>query len=187
MGVDHRFFDLEKPFLWTVPDVLSPGECAALIARAEAQTWLPGTVSGAQGRVVRPALRSNAVALLDDAALGAQILDRIQAPPEMSGRQRTRIKPRLRVYRYTEGDAFGLHRDQKYRSPEGEQSELAVLIYLNVGFEGGCTHFPEADRIITPQVGLAVVFQNMTLHAGGRVTAGVKYLLRGDVFYRPPG
>ena len=186
MGVDHRFFDLDKPFLWTVPDVLSPQACAALIARAEAlDVWLPGTVSGQQGRVVRPELRSNTVALLDDPDLGAEILGRIHAPPEMSGRRLTRIKPRLRVYRYFSGEAFGLHRDQKYRSPEGEQSELAVLIYLNADFEGGTTDFPEAGRTLTPQVGLAAVFQNMTLHSGGRVTAGVKYLLRGDVFYAP--
>ncbi len=184
MGVDARFFDLDQPFLWTVPGVLTGAECAALIERAEAGEWLPGTVSGAGGRVVRPGLRSNMVALIDDPALGAAILSRIKVPPEMSGRALSRMKTRLRCYRYQVGQSFGLHRDQKYRGAEGERSELTVLVYLNADFSGGRTDFPEVGRCIMPEPGLAVVFQNMTLHAGERVSAGTKYLLRGDVFYR---
>jgi predicted 2-oxoglutarate/Fe(II)-dependent dioxygenase YbiX len=184
VGVDHRHFDLDQPFVWTVPGALSAAECAALVAQVEAaDAWLPGTVNGAGGRVVRPELRSNSVALVDDAALGASLLARVRVPAVMSGRPLVGMKTRLRVYRYHPGEAFGLHRDQKYRGPDGERSELAVLVYLNDAFTGGRTFFPEARETIVPRTGMAVVFQNMSLHAGEQVLTGIKYVLRGDVFY----
>ena len=184
MGVDIRFFDLDHPFMWTVPGVLSPTECAALVANAEASAeWLPGTINGAEGRVVRRDIRNNSVALLDDTALGAALLEWVRAPARMSGRTLAGMKERLRIYRYEPGEMFGLHRDQKYRGPNGERSELALLLYLNEGFEGGHTVFPELREDIAPRTGTAVVFQNMTLHAGEPVTSGTRYVLRGDVFY----
>jgi hypothetical protein len=185
MGVDVRWFDLDHPFAWVVPGLLSAEACAEVVARVEAGgTWLPGTVNGAEGRVVRPELRDNAVALVDDDVLGASILQGAAVPATMSGRRLVGMKTRLRVYRYGPGQFFGLHRDQKYRAPDGLQSELAILVYLNDGFEGGGTSFPEARLEVVPRTGLGVVFQNLTLHAGARVEAGVKYLLRGDVYYR---
>ena len=59
------------------------------------------------------------------------------------------------------------------------------MVYLNDDFEGGETEFPEQGEIIVPEVGTALLFQHMLLHAGKRVRSGVKMVLRSDVLYRP--
>lgn len=187
VGVHHSFFDLEQPFLWTVPGVLSDNECADLIGRARAGEWLPATVNSTTGRTVRQSVRFHDLVLLDDPALARALRERLgpHLPPRMSGRPLTTIKERLRVYRYLRGQFFGLHRDQKYLGPGGQQSQLTVLIYLNDDFTGGETPFPELKQTVHPARGTAVIFQNAVLHAGNRVDDGTKYLLRADVFYGP--
>ena len=39
-------------------------------------------------------------------------------------------------------------------------------------------------RTIVPRPGMALLFQHMVNHAGTRVTARTKYVLRSDVLYR---
>jgi len=80
------------------------------------------------------------------------------------------------------------------------RSRLTFLVYLNDGFDGGCTTFfqpaaapagaqRELDRFeVTPLAGSALCFpQSATaslLHEGSPVTRGVKYVIRTDVLYR---
>lgn len=40
--------------------------------------------------------------------------------------------------------------------------------------------------MIAPRRGRALLFQHMVLHEGRTVTAGTKYVLRSDIFYREP-
>jgi|SRR5580700_1834252 prolyl 4-hydroxylase len=121
-------FDFEQRLLWTVPDLFSPGECAAILAG-------------------------------------------VHVP--------------VRIYRYEPGQHFGLHQDQSYFGEDGTKSLLTFMVYLNEGFGGGETDFPEQEQIIVPKTGTALLFQHMLLHAGRRVTEGSKLVLRSDVLYRP--
>src|SRR5258707_1167290 len=80
----------------------------------------------------------------------------------------------VRIYRYEPGQHFGLHQDQSYFGEDGTKSLLTFMVYLNDGFGGGETDFPEQERTIVPEAGTALLFQHMLLHAGKRVTSGTK-------------
>ncbi len=185
MGVPIQLFDLAVPFVWEVPAVRSPAQCRALLDRAARGPWLPGTVNGRGGRVVRPQIRDAGVCVWRDPRLADALTRalRPRLPDRMRGGDLVGIGPTIRIYRYGPGQFFGRHRDQKYRR-DGTISHLALLIYLDAGFTGGETIFPEVDRVFTPAPGRSLLFQNATLHAGEPVTAGTKHLLRADVMYR---
>jgi hypothetical protein len=191
-------FDFEHPLLWTVPDLFSPSECAAILASAEDHAWLPATVNSASGRVVEAGIRDSSTAVLRDPALAAELYRRVlphvprRLSAELGSRGRVRMEVAgvhvpVRIYRYEPGQHFGLHQDQSYFGEDGTKSLLTFMVYLNEGCGGGETDFPEQGRTIVPQTGTALLFQHMLLHAGKRVTSGTKLVLRSDVLYRPEG
>jgi len=112
--------------------------------------------------------------------MSAELGARGRVPMEVAG-----VHVPVRIYRYEQGQHFGLHQDQSYFGEDGEKSLLTFMVYLNEGFEGGETDFPEQGQTIVPRTGTALLFQHMLLHAGRRVTAGTKFVLRSDVLYRP--
>jgi hypothetical protein len=194
MYIGH--FDFSHPLLWTVPDLFSPEECAAIVAGAAGQPWLAATVNSASGRVVEAGVRDSFTAVLHDPALAERMYRRVlpHVPARMSAELGSRGRVSLevagvhlpvRIYRYEPGQHFGLHQDQSYFGDGGEKSLLTFMVYLNEGFGGGETDFPEQERTIVPKMGMALLFQHMVLHAGRRVTSGSKLVLRSDVLYRP--
>jgi hypothetical protein len=196
MGMYVGHFDFSHRLLWTVPDLFSSDECAAIVSGAAGQPWLPATVNRAEGRVVEPGLRDSLTAVLHDPALAEQMYRRVL--PHVPARMSTELGSRgrvamevagvhlpVRIYRYEPGQHFGLHQDQSYFGDDGTKSLLTYMVYLNEGFEGGETDFPEQQQTIVPRTGTALLFQHMLLHAGRRVTSGSKLVLRSDVLYRP--
>jgi prolyl 4-hydroxylase len=194
MYIGH--FDFDHPLLWTVPDVLTPGECAALVEGAAGHEWLLATVNRAGGRAVDAQVRDSSTAVLRDPALASELYRRLlphlpaRMSIELAGRGRVGMDVvgmhvPLRIYRYEVGQQFALHHDQSYAGEGGARSLLTAMVYLNEGFAGGETDFPEQRRTIVPRAGTALLFQHMLLHAGKRVTAGTKLVLRSDILYRP--
>lgn len=188
-------FDFTVPLLWTVDSLLSAAECAALLTAHEDAEWLPATINSATGRVVEARVRDSSTAIVRDPGLAALLYARAlphlpaQMLDQLGGRPR-RVRPfglyqPLRIYRYEAGEHFGLHHDQSYQDPSGRRSLLTFMVYLNEGFSGGETAFPEQGQVITPRTGTALLFQHMLLHAGERVTSGTKYALRTDVLFEP--
>jgi len=55
------------------------------------------------------------------------------------------------------------------------------MVYLNGGARGGETRFENVS--ITPEPGLALLFDHYLLHEGAEVIEGTKYVLRTDVMY----
>ena len=196
MGMYVGHFDFEHRLLWTVPELFSASECAAILAGAEGHEWLPATVNRASGRVVEAGLRDSATAVLRDPALADTLYQRVlpHVPRRMSAELARRgrvpmevagVHVPVRLYRYEPGQHFGLHQDQSYFGEGETMSLLTFMVYLNEAFGGGETDFPEQGQTIVPKTGTALLFQHMLLHAGKRVTAGVKLVLRSDVLYRP--
>jgi hypothetical protein len=74
--------------------------------------------------------------------------------------------------------------DGCHRRPNGDESLLTLMIYLNGGVRGGETRFDNA--VVRPAVGLALVFDHYLTHEGAVVLEGRKYVLRSDVMYGPP-
>jgi len=188
-------FDFRHPLVWTVPELFSAEECASIVQGVAGAEWLAATVNRAEGRKVDAKLRDNTIAIVRDAALADELFRRtrphvparMDAELDRTGRVEMEVAGvflPLRVYRYEGGQHFGPHEDQSYFGPNGEVSLLTLIVYLNEGFEGGNTEFPEQHRTIVPKTGTALLFQHRVLHAGNRVESGTKLLLRSDVLYR---
>jgi prolyl 4-hydroxylase len=100
----------------------------------------------------------------------------------------------LQVLRYRRGEEFRLHVDYFNESGAGSYQSLAdggqraqtVLAYLNEGYAGGSTRFPELQLDIQGEPGDLLHFHNLrsdgigdraSLHAGMPVLDGEKWLL----------
>ncbi|MDB4956211.1 MAG: 2OG-Fe(II) oxygenase [Myxococcales bacterium] len=185
-------FDFTVPMLTHIPALYSRAECASVLASVHDAEWLSGTVNRASGREIDENVRNNLIAIVRDPNVGATLWKRIEPhlPGAMSSgwdgpRRTVRViglfEP-LRIYRYEVGHHFGLHTDQSY-SRAGARSLLTLLLYLDDDFDGGETDFPDQGRTIAPRAGDALWFQHAVLHAGKRVSRGVKHVLRTDVLY----
>ncbi len=177
--------DMSAPLVFTIADVLTADECAAMIARIDALGPSDAPVTTARGPVMMPELRNNQRVMFDDAELAAELFGRVRAalPAQLHGRRAVGVNERFRCYRYTSGQRFAPHFDGAFCRNAGEQSELTFMVYLNDDFAGGRTAFLDHGIEVAPRAGLALLFQHQLLHEGAEVEAGVKYVLRSDVMY----
>lgn len=180
--------DLTQPLLWTVPDVLAPEECRALIARIDAAGPVAAPITTDAGFVMRPDIRNNTRVIIDDVPLAAELFRRVRPhlPERLSGMTLVGANERLRCYRYAPGQRFAVHYDGHFQRSPRERSRLTFMIYLNDDFTGGETDFPMQRRCVTPRAGMALLFQHHLLHEGCTVKTGVKYALRSDIMYQDP-
>ena len=178
--------DRKAPLLWTVDDILSPAECTRYMADVDRMKPTVAPVTTSRGPVMMTDIRNNERVMVDDPETAAELFRRIRphVPEEIFGHRVSGANERLRFYRYQPGQKFALHFDGAFRRTPTEQSYLTFIIYLNEGFGGGETDFPDVDRKVSPRPGRALLFQHMLLHEGCTVTSGVKYVLRTDVMYR---
>jgi prolyl 4-hydroxylase len=161
---------------------LTPDECAH-VARTASELLEPAlVVDPANGRRISHPFRSSDAATIgpphEDLVIRA-INQRIAA---LTG---TRVEQgeALAVLRYNPGQEFRMHLDTI--TGAANQRVMTVLVYLNQGFAGGETVFPDAGLTITPRAGDAVMFCNIlpdgtvderTRHAELSVTRGKKWL-----------
>jgi predicted 2-oxoglutarate/Fe(II)-dependent dioxygenase YbiX len=173
--------------VFTVDDVMSANECAAVIEHAERAGFEAATITTPGGVRVENDVRNNDRLIEDDHARAADLWGRLRefVPAFLSGRQAIGVNERFRTYRYHPGQRFRAHEDAPYRRPNGEQSLLTLMVYLNDSFEGGETMF--RDTPVAPKTGMALLFRHELLHEGRAVTAGVKYVLRSDMMFNPVG
>ena len=173
--------------LRTVPDLLTPAECAAEIAFAEAQGFESAPITTAYGPRHRPDVRNNTRAMVDAPERAAALYARLapHLPPRLGDWRLVGLNERLRYYRYDPGQRFNWHMDGAFVRGPDERSLLTVMVYLNEGFDGGQTLFHDvAQRAIQPRTGLALLFSHPLEHCGDTVTAGHKLVLRTDAMYR---
>ena len=94
--------------------------------------------------------------------------------------------------RYAVGQEFKLHTDyfdtasyQRFCAGTGQRTWTAML-YLNAPEAGGATRFKQIDKIIQPETGKLLCWNNLlpdgrpngaTLHQGMKVRKGVKYVV----------
>ena len=97
----------------------------------------------------------------------------------------------LQGQKYQVGQYFKEHNDyfigdayDKHCLSSGNRT-FTFMIYLNDDFDGGGTSFPKLKKIIKPELGKAVVWQNTingepqpeTMHEGTTITKGIKYII----------
>lgn len=179
-----------NPLVVTLDDVLSPAECAVLIARIEAAGPTVAPITTHRGFELRPDLRNNTRVMFDDPALAALVFERIRASvPERLETDWVSCgaNERLRCYRYEPGQYFAPHFDGCFRRSPTEESLLTLMVYLNDCPGGGATNFIDLERSVKPKPGRALLFNHHVLHEGAVVTSGLKYAVRSDVMYRREG
>ena len=166
---------------------LSPELCTALIERID-EVRRPSTIADANGDAAYRTSETGDLAGADPAV--AQVEARITA---LTGLDPAHGEP-LQGQRYAVGQEFKGHTD--YFEPSGadyaEYCSVAgnrtwtVMVYLNEPEAGGATRFKAVDKIIQPETGKLVAWNNRrpdgslnpaTLHHGMKVRAGVKYVI----------
>ncbi|MFV0624454.1 2OG-Fe(II) oxygenase [Sphingomonas sp. ac-8] len=161
---------------------LSEAECAH-IAKASASFLEPSlVVDPASGRQVPHPIRTSDSTVIsptrEDMVIRTINL-RIAAVTQTDAAQ----AEALTILRYRPGQQYRLHLDTLPNT--GNQRIRTVLLYLNGGFSGGETQFPEIDLTVAPKGGDAIVFDNVTedgrpdlraKHAGLPVRAGAKWV-----------
>lgn len=177
--------------IFTVRNLFSEQECLELIAQSENSGYEAATVHTASGHQMVQDWRNNTRVTLDDGNRALVLWQKVAhfVPSSIEGCRACGINERLRFYRYDPGQKFDWHTDGYYRRPNGEQSFLTFMVYLNEGCVGGETRFrldPDDtanDLVVTPELGMALFFSHPLLHQGAPVTQGRKYVLRTDVMY----
>ena len=161
--------------------------CATLIERIDA-VRRPSTISDSNGDAAYRTSETGDLAADDPAVI--EVEARIAA---FTGLAPDHGEP-LQGQRYAVGQEFKGHTD--YFEPNGADYPLycgvagnrtwTVMVYLNEPEAGGATRFKAADKIVQPETGKLVAWNNRrpdgtlnpaTLHHGMKVRAGVKYVI----------
>ena len=176
-----------KLTLFVAREFLSSAECAALVEAID-EVRRPSTIADANGDA---GYRTSETGDLSATLPVVQAVEaRIAA---FTGLDPAHGEP-LQGQRYAVGQEFKNHTD--YFEPTGVDFETfcgksgnrtwTVMAYLNAPEAGGATRFRAVDKIIPPETGKLVCWNNRrpdgslnpaTLHQGRKVRAGVKYVI----------
>lgn len=183
--------------LFIMRDFIDAALCAALIERIDARRR-PSTISDDIGD---PLFRTSETCdLAADDPLAIAVTSRICA---LTGMAAAHGEP-LQGQRYAVGQEFKAHTD--YFEPQGidyarycgvaGQRTWTAMIYLNAVEAGGATRFKVIDKLVVPEPGKLLVWNNLradgsgnaaTLHHAMKVRAGSKYVLTQWFRERPWG
>jgi prolyl 4-hydroxylase len=166
---------------------LSPELCAGLIERIDA-VRRPSTISDSNGDASYRTSETGDLSPADPDV--AELEARIAA---FTGIDPAHGEP-IQGQRYAVGQEFKGHTD--YFEPTGADFERycgvagnrtwTVMIYLNEPEAGGATRFKTIDKIVAPEAGKLLAWNNRrpdgtlnpaTIHQGMKVRAGVKYVI----------
>ena len=166
---------------------LEPELCTAIIAQIDANRR-PSTISDSNGD---GAFRTSETCDLSDSDPAVAEVDRRIAA--LTGLDPAFGEP-MQGQRYAVGQEFKGHTD--YFEPNGAdfarfcsvsgQRTWTVMIYLNEPEAGGATRFKAIDKIVHPETGKLLAWNNLrpdgrvnpsTLHHGMKVRSGTKYVI----------
>ncbi len=166
---------------------LPPDLCAALIERIDT-VRRPSTISDSNGDA---AYRTSETGDLD--ATDPVVLDVEARIAALTGLDGAHGEP-LQGQRYAVGQEFKGHTDyfeptgvdyDRYCSVAGNRT-WTVMVYLNAPEAGGATRFKAIDKIVQPEPGKLLAWNNRradgspnpaTLHHGMKVRSGTKYVI----------
>lgn len=166
---------------------LSADECAALVTRIDAERRPSGLADQNGDAGFRT---SETCDLSGDDPLVAGITMRLAA---YAGLDASHAEP-LQGQRYAVGQEFKAHTDTF--EPDGADYDLycsvagqrtwTLMVYLNEPEAGGATRFKQLDKIVQPETGKLLAWNNLlpdgrpnyaTLHQGMPVRGGTKYII----------
>jgi len=184
-----------EPFeeVWVVDHFLSPQESSQITENTDSVGFGKTHYS--------PFYRGNFRLIIDSPPLAEQLWPRVQAllGPNFTVQFKnqtwrpTGLNPRFRFSKYHPGHKFERHVDDCYIKSPTHQSMLTVNIYLNDNPAATrMYHYSKKHKAqfvdVVPQAGKALIFRQAPhadlLHAGLKVTEGLKYLMRTDVMFQ---
>ena len=195
----RRLFEMDAHVPCLVYNLATPHECEAMIRDAEAAGLRRSTVVHDTEPVSTDRTSSHAFLSPGDSEAAARVCDRVST---MLGIPTSHFE-KVQVARYHTGEKYEAHYDATRKgSDTNSQVDLprmyTVLLYLNEGFEGGHTAFPNCGADVTPQQGMGVLWRNIddtgkvlrsSFHAGRPVQHGTKYIgtiwIHGTPIARP--
>jgi predicted 2-oxoglutarate/Fe(II)-dependent dioxygenase YbiX len=167
----------------TLDGVLTVAECRALLGAAARVGYEAAPITTPFGFVMRPDIRNNTRAMLDDPKRATWLWDRVAAEVKVSTPDSVGVNERLRFYRYETGQYFRWHTDGSFQRDAHTWSVLTLLLYLDADYEGGRTEIAGIGPI-EPRPGRALLFPHGLRHRGAPVTDGTKHVMRTDVMVR---
>jgi len=179
--------------------VLAQEDCAALISSVNTKGFTPAllNIGGGKQRLV-PGARDGHRVIVDCPELSDWLFRALLPclPAELEdGSRLVELNERCRFLCYTPGQQFPAHCDGIFERPEdhphsGDFSYVTVQLYLHdiPASYGGATAFmlPGKPRH-QPEAGSVLFFSQDLVHEGCLVEEGVKYTLRTEAMYAPPG
>lgn len=183
----------EDPRIAWVRNFMTEEECALLIDRARG-TLSPSVIIDPASGMARPdPIRTSQNAMFpwpNETPFIHAINQRIAG---VAGYSHECGEP-LQVLRYAESQEYRRHSDALTGEPN--QRVLTALVYLNDGFDGGQTEFPELGLSLKGNCGDLLLFSNtledgrthpLAVHAGQPVTRGEKWLASRWIRRKPFG
>lgn len=183
--------------LFLARDFIGKALCEALIERIDA-VRRPSTIADPNGDTAFRTSETGDLAAHDPVV---QAVERRLA--DFTGLDPAHGEP-LQGQRYAVGQEFKGHTD--YFEPQGADFERycsvagnrtwTLMVYLNEPEAGGATRFKAVDKIVQPETGKLVAWNNRrpdgslnpaTLHQGMKVRSGVKYVITKWYRERPWG
>jgi len=181
----------QDPRLILFPGLFTPAECDCLATLAGPDFQPSVVLDPRTGRPMRDPVRTSDVAAFPLAVEGAFVHALNRRLAAATGTDPRQAEP-LQVLRYAGGQQYRPHLDVLPQA--ANQRVLTALVWLNDGYAGGETRFPDLSFTLKGEPGDALVFVNVDAagrpdgrvrHAGLPVTAGVKLLASRWIRARP--
>lgn len=187
-GLNVQQLLTDKLQLYTIENFLDAAECARIVDIAS-QHLRPSTVTTGNRDIGYRTSSTSDLGLLDNGEV-MQLDEKISLALGI----RLSYSEGIQAQRYETGQEFKQHTDyfapnsaeyQTYAGNRGQRT-WTFMVYLNEGMTGGGTKFFAVDKVFTPRLGMAVVWNNLradgrpnpnTLHSGLPVESGHKIII----------
>lgn len=172
------------PEVFLIENFLTNEECDYYIELTKDKVFEEAKINMQGRQVMSKGIRNNDRLMVFDNKLAENLFQKaVEFLPQIHENYKvTGFNEMFRIYKYSPGQRFKMHRDGSYIRNEHEKSFYTFLIYLNDDFEGGETEF-EGLFTVAPKKGSALVFHHPLRHEGKTLISGLKYVLRTDIMY----
>jgi prolyl 4-hydroxylase len=172
------------PQIFLIENFLTDEECDHYIEMTHYQVFEEAKISMQGRQVMSKGVRNNDRLMIFNEDLADNLFQKaVEFLPQAHESYKVLdFNEMFRIYKYSPGQRFKMHRDGSYIRNENEKSFYTFMMYLNDDFEGGETEF-ENLFTVAPKKGSALVFYHPLRHEGKTLINGLKYVLRTDVMY----
>lgn len=155
------------PQIFLIEDFITDEECDHYIDLTQDKDFEESKINVHGNQLMNKGVRNNDRLMVFDNDLAKNLFQRANKflPQTHEDDKILDFNEMFRIYKYSPGQRFKMHRDGSYIRNEREKSFYTFMIYLNDDFEGGETEF-ENLFTVAPKKGSALVFYHPLRHEG---------------------